>query len=545
MATQKQPRFPHPPLETGVAQYPTPLVPNYNDKKGGWGFTDQGHIILVEKVSIEKGTFNPQPLDGSVTYTGRDANKWPSSLYLVAEKPTEDGEFCYRYWANSRTYSSQNPWNYNISYSFDDPGYPIYSRTYIIKRTDYSAVAILAKDPIFNSIVDGGSYAYMVQQEMQELPEDNPLRSLFVAHKVVYETLPGSPKGSNENKPGLMGTQVVKDQYVLPSAVPDSLTFNSGGTSVLQSEVEALSSTKSELKTVSTTGPYELAGQALGEFGLITTDESIVGYGSNLPTPTKNTVKLDKIPLDLAKSKLTNSSYDDLSILTGYQYDENLNLFITNTKELIDAGTVSPTYDNGLISSRDEPVDKWKTIRIQSKISALPANRTEYKTASYASPNLLYGFNVSLFNFPDGQLQYNVTPVMRAERSYQTVQQFETTYAYGTPDPTAPTDTLFDPLSVHVVYNGFFARFDIPNCITDSDGSNFYIHFDTGINTPAAAYYGPINETYYVPSTTNNGNPFTATDYTGLVGTYQKVSYELEYWKANIWRKVVTSVLIK
>jgi hypothetical protein len=103
MATSKQPRFPEPPLETGVAQYPTPLVPNYADKKGGWGISDQGHIILVEKVSIEKGTFNPLPLDGSVTYTGRDANKWPSTLYLVAERPTEDSQFIYRYWANDRS----------------------------------------------------------------------------------------------------------------------------------------------------------------------------------------------------------------------------------------------------------------------------------------------------------------------------------------------------------------------------------------------------------------------------------------------------------
>ena len=116
MATSKQPKqpaFPHPPLEVGVAQYPTPLVPNYNDKKGGWSINDQGHIILVEKISIEKGNFTPLPLDGSVTYSGRDANKWPSTLYLVAEKPTQDGEYCYRYWANDRSLSSSHqrrPW---------------------------------------------------------------------------------------------------------------------------------------------------------------------------------------------------------------------------------------------------------------------------------------------------------------------------------------------------------------------------------------------------------------------------------------------------
>ena len=594
MATKKAegtPHFPHPPLEVGVAQYPTPLVPNYNDKKGGWGINDLGHIILVEKASIEKGSFTPQPLDGSVIYTGRDANRWPSSLYLVAERPTPEGEFIYRYWANDRTLSSQNLWNYGLDYSSNNPDYPVTSRTYIVPRSQYSTEALGSVDPVF------GGTQVISQQKMIELPEDNPLYSRYVAVQRVYESIPGpilsgkqldsrgdletitvqtvvagteptadgllvtgtsvepvdsvkSTKKLNtvasyatlttkSKKSGLLGTTSTTDDIVAPSTSPDALSLT-----VLESSVEALTVTKSRKKTTSSSGPTELDGKTIGEFGFVTTAESIVAYDSSLPTPTKNTVKLDKSPLDLAKSKLTNSSYDDLSQLTGYQYDENLNLFITNTKELINAGTESPTYSNGLISSRDEPVDKWKTIRIQSKISELPASRTEYKTASYASPNLLYGFNVPPpFQFPDGQLQYNITPVMRAERSYQTVQKFETTYAYGNPDP--PTDTLFDPLSVHVVYNGFFARFDIPNCLTDSVDNSFYIHFNTGINTPAAAYYGPIDEFYYVPSTTNNGHPFTATDYTNLVGTYEKVSYELEYWKANIWRKVITSVLIK
>lgn len=532
MATQKQPRFPHPPLEIGVAQYPTPLVPNYTDKKGGWGFTDQGHIILVEKVSIEKGTFNPQPLDGSVTYTGRDANKWPSSLYLVAEKPTEDGEFCYRYWANSRTYSSQNPWNYNISYSFDDPGYPIYSRTYIIKRTDYSAVAILAKDPIFNSIVDGGSYAYMVQQEMQELPEDNPLRSLFVAHKVVYETLPGSPKGSNENKPGLMGTQVVKDQYVLPSTVPDSLTFNSGGTSVLQSEVEALSSTKSELKTVSTTGPYELAGKALGEFGLITTDESIVGYGSNLPTPSTTTVKLEESPIDSTKSKLTNYNYSSLQTLTGYQYDADLNLVITNTKQIVNPST-SLSFTNGLISSRDEPIDPYKTVRIQSNITGLPDNRTEYKTGSYASPNLITDYQVSFLNTSNAETVTKVQPIMRAKRSYETVFKYVTSYQYGS---STPSYTLFDPLAVNIYVDTFLFQLNIPDSLTDAYGP---YNLTTLPNNPT---YGYITDSFQITATSP-----TATEYLALIsaGAPQLISYELTYWKANIYRLSEVYVFLK
>ena len=408
MATApKDPRFPHPPLEVGVAQYPTPLVPNYNDKKGGWSINDQGHIILVEKISIEKGNFTPLPLDGSVTYSGRDANKWPSTLYLVAEKPTPDGEYCYRYWANDRSISSQNLWNYGIAYSSEDTTKPIYTRSYIVPRASYDPNNFLGTDPLNAS-------STFVKLQMAELPEDNPLASRYVAVQAVYETLPGP-------------------------------------------------------------------------------------------------------------------------VLTGYQYEPDLNVIVTNTKQTIAAGTAAPSFQNGLISSRDEPLDKWRTIRIQSTINSLPDTRTEYKTGSYSSPNLLTGFNNSVYNFPDGQIQYNVTPVMRAERSFQTVFKYVTSYQYGQPSPTA--STLFDPLSIHVIYKGFFFNIDIPNCLTNSGLS---VRFFTGINTPAAAYYGSIDETYTVPTTST-----TASSYASLVGTYQLISYEIDYWKANIWRSSQTYVLLK
>lgn len=411
MATKKAegvPRFPHPPLETGVAQYPTPLVPNYVDKKGGWSINEQGHIILVEKVSIEKGSFNPQPLDGSVTYTGRDANKWPSTLYLVAEKPTPEGEFIYRYWANDRSVSSQQLWNYGIAYSSEDTNYPIYTRNYIVPRSSYTPDEFPSSDPLSSS-------AKMVKMQMAELPEGNELASRYVAVQAIYETLPGP-------------------------------------------------------------------------------------------------------------------------IVTGYQYDPDLNLIVTNTKQTLASGASAPSLpQNGLISSRDEPLDVWRTIRIQSRISELPASRIEYKTASYSSPNLLTGFNNTVFNFPDGQIQYNVTPVMRAERSYQTVFKYETSYQYD--QPTAPLDTLFDPLAIHVIYTGQFFRIDIPNCLTNS---GLQIRFFTGTNTPAAAYYGSIDETYTVPTSDT-----TASEYLGSVGEYKPISYEIDYWKANIWRKSITSVLLK
>jgi hypothetical protein len=252
MATSKQPKqpaFPHPPLETGVAQYPTPLVPNYNDKKGGWGINEQGHIILVEKISIEKGNFTPLPLDGSITYTGRDANKWPSTLYLVAERPTPDGEFCYRFWANDRSLASQNLWNYGVTYQDENPDYPIFSRTYIVPRSQYVPVALGEVDPVF------GGTAIITKQGMAELPEDNPLASRYVQVQRVYETIPGPVVGGYQFDEFIEDNLTISKQIVAAGTAPiteSDIHASSGDPYLLSFKDEPIDSTKSQRIIVTT-----------------------------------------------------------------------------------------------------------------------------------------------------------------------------------------------------------------------------------------------------------------------------------------------------
>jgi len=459
MATINRSTFPDPALEVGVAQYPTPVVPDY--------YTKDGHIILVEKVSIEKGNYNPQPLDGSVIYSGRDANYWPSNLYLVFQQTEPTGKFVFNYWANDRTLASQDPWNYGLQYSLNHSSYPIITRTYITPREDYTAVALGTLDPVF------GGNARIAQQEMAELPDDNPLRSRYVQVKRVYETI--------------------------PSAV--------------------------------------IAGKVMAEFGIATESKQVVVAGTSIATPNTNTIKSAISIADAVKSTLDKVEYDSTEVLDGYQYDADLNLVVHTTKELIAEGTAPLEYTTGLLAYKDEPLNAWQSIRIQSRISSLPPQRNEYKTGAYASPNLLTGFDTNFLNFPDGQLQFNVTPVMRAERSYQTTFKYETTYQYN--QPTQPQFTLFDPLSIHVIYSGFFFSIDIPNCLTNS---GFSLNVNTGFNNATSNRYGVHTETYDVPVSS-----MTASTYLNHVssGQFQLISYEIDYWKANIWRIAKQYVLLK
>ena len=429
--TPKQPPFPHPPLEVGVAQYPTPLVPNYNDKTGGWNILDQGHIILVEKINIEKGSFTPLPLDGSVTYTGRDANKWPSTLYLVAEKPTPDGEFCFRYWANDRSLSSQELWNYGLDYSANNPSYPITSRTYIVPRSQYSTITLGTHDPVF------GGTQIISQQKMVELPEDNPLASRYVAVQRVYETIPGpvitgkrldqrgdletvnvqtvvagtSPDSdgllvtetkvdgvdsvkstkttasvasyatltTKTNKAGLLGDTSTTDNIVAPTTNPDDLS-----TTILESTVEQLTATKARKRTTTSTGPTSLTGdeKKAGLLGITETVESIVAAGASPDSLSTTVLQSQVTPIDSAKSKKTTITSSGPTELDGVAKKAGLLGETSVVESIVAYGSSADNLSTSVISSEVTPIDAYKSKKT---------------TIASSGPNSLGGYSLQEF----------------------------------------------------------------------------------------------------------------------------------------------------
>ena len=443
--------LPDPALKRPVPQYPTPVVPDFATKSG--------HIILIEKVSIQVGSWNPQPLDGSITYSGIDANKFPTPLYLVAEKVTQDGVFCLRYWANDRTLSSQDPWNYGISYSSEDPDYPIIERNYLILRSSYSTVPIGTTDPVF------GGTAVVAKQMMKELPEDNPLTSLFVQVVRIYETIPGP-------------------------------------------------------------------------------------------------------------------------VISGYQYDEFFETDLTISKQTIAAGTAEVTPYDGLLSYKDEPIDSVKSVRTLVTTPSLPPTRTEYKTGTFSSPNLIFDITAASAQLGCGagqsDIRIKLTPITRASQNRQTIFRTTTSYTYGEPTPPDFSDYLFLELK-QVVFTGFIINFDLgaalcdhlvaPDleatisaygilaglvCVISFVGTTDFTAIGASANTVGVSFTasgpgtgsGTVNvggisgqgilvsvcegngtyEAWDIAATTPS-----ATDYNGYIGTFKKLSWNAVYWKAGIW----------
>jgi hypothetical protein len=421
MATQKQPTFPDPPLEVGIAQYPTPNVPDY--------YTRDGHIILVEKVSIEKGNYNPQPLDGSVKYAKRDANDWPDDLYLVFQQTEPTGKFVFNYWANDRTLASQDPWNYGLTYSLNDPTTPIITRLYIVPRDEYATVPLGSVDPVF------GGDAIVASQTMAELPDDNPLRSRYVQVQRVYETIPSSvitgqrltergdletldtqvvvagtapdadgllitqtaieaidavkskrTKGSvasystlttKAKKAGLLGEVSISDDIVPPSTNPDSLT-----TSIIDSTVEAISATKSRKRTTTSTGPTQLSGvdTKAGLLGSTTSVDSIVTAGSAADPVSLTVLQSSVTPIDSAKSKKTTVTSTGPTSLVAQKISDRGEVQ-TITKSIVASNTGTTTDSLLLVSSQVDEIDSAKSQKTDITVPSYVALTTKSKKA--------------------------------------------------------------------------------------------------------------------------------------------------------------------
>jgi hypothetical protein len=356
MATAKQPPFPDPPLEVGVPQYPTPNIPDF--------YTKNGHIILVEKVNAEKGSYNPQPLDGSVVYAGRDASKWPSNLYLVAEQTEPTGKFVFRIWANDRTLASQDPWNYGIDYSLDDPTKPIYTREYIVPRSQYAAVSIGSVDPVF------GGTAKISKQSMQELEDGNPLRSRHVRVQRVYETIPSAAiSGQSVNKYGSVDTTI--KQIVLPSS------------------------------TASTS-------QTQGQIGGI--DQFLVSDSIN--------------PVSAAKSEEQKVVMSQPPSVITYEITQDLAVVRTTTDMILRQNLTVPPIPGttgyaALLDVSDEDVGfPWirrssKSLLTSGSTVIVPPPRVEFKTINYEFPGIIYSWQAK-----QGTTENDVTTSPTANLSF-------------------------------------------------------------------------------------------------------------------------------
>lgn len=370
MPPPQNPAFPQPPRQWGTPIYPTPLVPDY--------VTKVGHIILVEVHSVERGNYKPLPLDGSVTYAERDANKWPDPLYLTAERLSQDGKWVTRFWANDRTVASQDVWNYALQYSAENNAAPIYIRSYILPRDTYAPLAKLTPD-------SASAGALLVKEDMQELPDSDPLRSRYVQVTRIFETLPGPYVSSTRLDWDGMVVTIAKRRNVLANVTP--------------AEVLALG-----VWSVRYTDP--------------TTD--IVGW---------ETVESRAIPGNT---------------VTGYEEDPETSQVVVIQKQLV-ANTYTISTAAGVWETV-EPITQFKSLRIRRTIGTSIPDRDEFALLDYDFPSLIFGYTGTFLQDRDGNQYGYINLTRNAVRRKKTQARINVEYFSSEPLPV--TETLIYPVDL-------------------------------------------------------------------------------------------------
>ena len=288
---------------------------------------------------------------------------------------------------------------------------------------------------------------------------------------------------------------------------------------------------------------YEtIAGPALGgtitaaEYGPAIATKQVVVAGTAAPSASVTTIKSEVSPVDAVKSSLDTASYSSLNTLVGYQYDEFFQQNLQISKSLVAAGASAPSTGNGVLSYKDDPVNYYQTQRTIVSTPALPPTRTEYHTGTFQSPTLVFGIAVESQDFSDpcGSLRdvrIKLTPDTRSAQSRHTVFKTVTSYSYG--PPSAGDSGLLSPILKEVAYTGYVINFNLGSALCDRiyQPNILVATCDSG----AGSFYESWDINYTSP---------TASGYLALVGTYQKISWEAKYFKANIWREISVYVLV-
>lgn len=236
-----------------VPEYPTPILEN---------------TIETEIVSVSSGKY--VPLEYDVTrYNSVEHGEFPQDLpdhVLVHDSPyNQEGTFRRRVWINDRV--NQDLYNFTIEFEGDNPQFPVYTRTYLLRRDGYTPLAALSKDPV-------DEYAFLVSEKVSNETTPPELSNILVKVVRIYHSLPGQitfqieyPYGGMTNFPRVTTKQKVAagSSTPNPTGSPCPVEGYQGAVLITQSIKGTQNSNIDELENV-----YEITPPV--------SDQSVYGY---------------------------------------------------------------------------------------------------------------------------------------------------------------------------------------------------------------------------------------------------------------------------
>ena len=354
------------------------------------------------------------------------------------------------------------------------------------------------------------------------------------SRKVTIESTGPSSLSGGQNKEGLLGEVNVVESIVAAGTNPDALTQT-----IISSQVDIIDSAKSKKTTIRSTGPTSLTATSLVDTAVgqvaANVEKSIVA--PNQEPSGGITVLQDQISaIDSAKSQRERVTVDSYPELTTYDLDEQLGVVVITERKVVyhNEPYAAPPL---VITFNDRPLDQWKTLRITSRLSQLPPIRTEYQTKQFVFPALLDGIVLGDYNLGFGRVPVNdedtqyatginkfisIVPQIRPALSVPTRIKIVTTFYDEPIEPDLP----FQIINQNVSYNGSLFGFNFGDVLLDG--------FTIGPITASQfdQRFSGLSEGITFP-----GSIPTKTQYDNLIGTEVVISSEVEYLKSNIWFK--------
>lgn len=385
-------------------QFPTPLV---------------GDILLYETRDSRAAPSSIIPPYGSPHW---DINKWPHHELVYVSGIDKEGNQSW-VWAAIRDY--QFLYNFEITYPYGGlriglNGFPRYTRSYVIKRDEYTPIVNGTLDPIHDGIQNPLENPAVLISEVETRIGIQELDSLYVAVNRTYETIPAASDQigfgyqvsypfQDDAYPRLTWRFTIARALYTPAAELSLCPIIQWATLKLVEQPEATSSLEENQLIVVTRVYDTLPGPPIVKDRLetdckpppqfvhlaeVTATTTRLEAPTAVPdTPTGFVQSSEIIPDGKATANKINTTYNPLVVnsLTGSDIDPETGKSFAYTTSSVAAGTVSTlAVDSNGVGIIVRPYNTCFSIQTVRKIVGLAGNsRTYQKLYNYYWPRII------------------------------------------------------------------------------------------------------------------------------------------------------------
>lgn len=194
--------------------------------------------------------------------------------------------------------------------------------------------------------------------------------------------------------------------------------------------------------------------------------------------------------------------------LTGYQIDAETQTPVEVTRQVVPPSTEPAEDDPLILDQKIQPIDRWKSLHIVTRLKSLPDPYTEYRYANFHFPGLFYHYSPTA-----GGAVFYRSAVNRVTRI-----SVEVSFGTGRVD--------IGVMEIRPVTWSYPNGFHCANVLTNGETFSY-----TVASTPLI-----LTVPESVP---------TRSEYEALIGTEAVIGGSSARWKGGIWRTEVWKVILR